>query len=57
MSAVLLATLVLAAIGAAAAFALAAADRYLAVAEDPRIGLLTAALPGAKGLLAAAQQH
>ena len=43
---VLLATLALAGIGAAAALALALADRFLSVREDPRIGMVTAALPG-----------
>ena len=47
MNAILLATLVIAAVGAVAAIALAIADKYLAVREDPRIGLVTAALPGA----------
>ena len=47
MNAILIATLVIAAVGAVAAIALAIADKYLAVREDPRIGLVTAALPGA----------
>ena len=47
MNAIILATLVIAAVGAVAALALAIADKYLAVREDPRIGLVTAALPGA----------
>ncbi len=47
LNAILIATLIIAAIGAVAAIALAVADKYLAVQEDPRIGLITAALPGA----------
>ena len=47
MTPILTATLVIAAVGALAALALAVADKYLAVKEDPRIGLVTAALPGA----------
>lgn len=47
MSAILTATLVIAAVGAVAALALAVADRYLAVREDPRIGQIASALPGA----------
>ena len=47
MNAILAATLVIAAVGAVAALALAIADKYLSVKEDPRIGLITAALPGA----------
>ncbi len=47
MSAILTAILVIAAIGAVAALVLAVADNYLAVREDPRIGLVTGALPGA----------
>ena len=47
MSPILVAVLVIAAIGATAALALAIADKYLSVREDPRIGLVTAALPGA----------
>ena len=47
MNAILIAILVIAGIGALAALALAIADKYLAVQEDPRIGLATAALPGA----------
>ena len=38
---------ILAGIGLVAALALAVADRYLSVKEDPRIGMVTAALPGA----------
>lgn len=47
MAAVLIAVGVVAGVGAIAALALAVADRYLSVQEDPRIGLITAALPGA----------
>ena len=47
MSAILIATLIIAVVGGLAALALAIADKYLAVQEDPRIGLVTAALPGA----------
>ena len=47
MTPILTATLIIAAVGALAALALAVADKYLAVKEDPRIGLVTAALPGA----------
>ena len=47
MVAIWIAVGVVAAVGAVAALALAVADRYLAVQEDPRIGLVTAALPGA----------
>ncbi len=47
MSAILVAAGVLAGTGLVCAAALALADRYLSVKEDPRIGLLTAALPGA----------
>ena len=47
MNAILIAIGVIAGIGALAALALAIADKYLAVQEDPRIGLATAALPGA----------
>lgn len=47
MSPILIAVLIIAALGAGAALALAIADKYLAVKEDPRIGLVTAALPGA----------
>jgi len=47
MTAILTATLVVAGVGALAAIALAIADKYLAVKEDPRIGMVTAALPGA----------
>ena len=46
MNAILIAIGVIAGIGALAALALAIADKYLAVQEDPRIGLATAALPG-----------
>ena len=38
---------IIAGIGLVAALALAVADRYLSVKEDPRIGMVTAALPGA----------
>ncbi|MBR2941429.1 MAG: ferredoxin, partial [Kiritimatiellae bacterium] len=41
------AILIIAGIGLVAAVALAVADRYLSVREDPRIGMVTAALPGA----------
>ena len=41
------AILVIALIGLVAAIVLAVADRYLSVREDPRIGMVTAALPGA----------
>ena len=44
MNAILIAIGVIAGIGALAALALAVADNYLAVQEDPRIGLATAAL-------------
>ena len=47
MNAILIAIGVIAGIGALAALALAVADKYLAVQEDPRICLATAALPGA----------
>ena len=47
MVAIWIAVGVVAAVGAVAALALGIADRYLAVQEDPRIGLVTAALPGA----------
>ena len=47
MTAILLATLTLAAVAAIAAIVLSVADKYLTVEEDPRIGLVTAALPGA----------
>ena len=43
----LTAVAVVAGTGALAALALALADRFLAVREDPRIGMVTAALPGA----------
>ena len=42
-----IAILIIAGIGLVAALALAVSDRYLSVKEDPRIGMLTAALPGA----------
>ena len=41
------AILIIAGIGLVAAIALAIADRYLSVKEDPRIGMVTAELPGA----------
>ena len=41
-----IAILVIAGVGLVAAVALAVADRYLSVKEDPRIGLVTAELPG-----------
>ena len=41
------AILIIAGIGLVSAVVLAVADRYLSVREDPRIGLVTAALPGA----------
>ena len=41
------AILVIAGIGTVSALALAIADRYLAVKEDPRVGMVLAALPGA----------
>jgi Na+-translocating ferredoxin:NAD+ oxidoreductase RNF subunit RnfB len=47
LSSIIIAIAVIAGIGMVAAAALAIADRYLSVKEDPRIGLLTAALPGA----------
>lgn len=47
LTAIITATLAIAAIGAAAAAILAIADRYLSVKEDPRIGMVVAALPGA----------
>ena len=40
------AILIIAGIGMVAAVALAVADRYLSVKEDPRIGMVTAELPG-----------
>lgn len=43
----LFAVVCIAGIGLVAAVMLALADRYLSVKEDPRIGLVTAALPGA----------
>ena len=42
-----MAIICIAGIGLAAAVTLAVADRCLSVKEDPRIGLVTAALPGA----------
>ena len=47
MGEILIATGVIAALGGVAALALAVANRFLAVHEDPRIGLITASLPGA----------
>lgn len=47
MHTIFIAVLILAGLGALAALALALADKYLTVSEDPRIGLLTGALPGA----------
>ncbi len=41
------AIIIIAGIGLVAAVVLAIADRYLSVREDPRIGMVTAALPGA----------
>ena len=41
------AIIIIAGVGLVAAVALAVADRYLSVKEDPRIGMVTAALPGA----------
>ncbi len=43
----MIAIVCIAGIGLAAAVALAIADRYLSVKEDPRIGMVTAVLPGA----------
>ena len=43
----LIAILIVGGVGLISAIALAVADRYLSVREDPRIGLVTAALPGA----------
>lgn len=43
----IIAIVCIAGIGLVAAVALALADRYLAVKEDPRIGMVTAVLPGA----------
>lgn len=43
----IIAVICIAAIGFAAAVALALADKFLSVREDPRIGMITAALPGA----------
>ena len=40
------AIIIVAGVGLVAAFALALADRFLSVKEDPRIGMVTAALPG-----------
>ena len=42
-----IAILIIALIGLVAAVALAVADKYLSVPEDPRIGMVTAELPGA----------
>ena len=42
-----IAILIIAGVGLVAAVALAIADKYLSVQEDPRIGMVTAALPGA----------
>ena len=42
-----IAIICIAGIGFVAAATLAIADRYLSVKEDPRIGMVTAALPGA----------
>lgn len=42
-----IAILVIAGIGLVAAVVLAIADKYLSVQEDPRIGMVTAELPGA----------
>ena len=50
MNAILLATLVIAAVGAVAAIALAIADKYLAVREDPRIGGLSGPINGRRRL-------
>ena len=41
------AILIIAGIGLVAAVVLAVADKFLSVKEDPRIGMVTAALPGA----------
>ena len=43
----MIAVAVIAGIGLVSAIALAVADRYLSVKEDPRIGIITAELPGA----------
>jgi Na+-translocating ferredoxin:NAD+ oxidoreductase RNF subunit RnfB len=43
----IVAVLVIAGVGLVAATVLAVADKFLAVREDPRIGMVTAALPGA----------
>ena len=43
----LTAIIVIAGIGLVAAVVLSLADRFLSVKEDPRIGMITAALPGA----------
>ena len=48
----LIAILVIAGIGFVGALALALADRFLAVREDPRIGLVSAALPAKVGIFA-----
>ena len=42
-----IAILIIAGVGLVSAIALAIADKYLSVQEDPRIGMVTAALPGA----------
>ena len=42
-----IAIICIAGVGFVAAVTLAIADKYLSVKEDPRIGLVTAALPGA----------
>ena len=42
-----IAILIIAGVGLVAAVALAVADKYLSVQEDPRIGMVTAELPGA----------
>ena len=42
-----IAILIIAGVGLVSAIALAVADKYLSVQEDPRIGMVTAALPGA----------
>ncbi len=47
MSAVLIAVAAIAGTGLVCAAVLALADRYLSVREDPRIGMIAAALPGA----------
>ena len=47
MSPIILAVLCIAGVALVSAVALAIADRYLSVREDPRIGMVTAELPGA----------